>query len=194
MTLSVAVLCLLLRIAEAGWGLPITAGAALQTEALRAGAWWLPFTYAAVHGSLPHLAVNLFVLLLTGSALERAVGSGRFSALLALAAPAGAVGFLLTLLLDPRLAEATRCVGASALSTALLGAVAALAPREKITLWIAVVPIPFRAGRLLLLLPILMTAEALLFAGLTAYGAHAGGWIAGVIAGGLFRKTADRVS
>lgn len=193
MTLTAAAICLLLWIAEAGWGLPVGAETALQADALRAGAWWQPFTYAVVHGSLPHLTVNLFVLLLTGAALERVAGSGRFAALLALAAPAGAVGFLLTLLFDPRLAEATRCVGASALSTALLGAVAALAPREKITLWIAVVPVPFRAGLLLPLLLLLLTAEALFLSALTAYGAHAGGLLAGLLFGRSLRNTVTRI-
>lgn len=186
--LALALLCAAVWIAEAGWGLPVSTVAALKADPLRLGAWWQPVSYAVVHGSLWHLGLNLFVLLLTGSTLERAVGSLRFLALAALAIPAGAVGFLLSLLLDPRLVPAAACVGASAISTALFGAIATLAPREKLTVWIICLPVPFRGAWLLPLLLLLIVAESLFLPGITAYGAHLGGWTAGLLFGAFFRE------
>lgn len=162
------------------WGIDLAPWAAVQTEPLRAGALWQPLTYALCHGPWWHLAVNLAVLALTGGTLERAVGSRRMLALVLLAIPAGAVGFLLSLLTDPRLAAGTVCLGASALSAACFGAIPMLAPRARVTLWLLVVPVPFRAGWLLPLAGVLLCAEMVYAPALTAYGAHLGGWLLGV--------------
>lgn len=176
-------LCFLLFtiwVLEAFWGLPIATWAALRVRDLQDGALWQPLTYAFCHGPWWHLAINLFVLLVTGCTLERAMGSLRMLALIALAIPAGALGFLLSLLLDPRLVIGTACVGASALSSACFGTIALLAPREKVTLWVLFIPIPFRAGWLLPLAGLLLCAEIFYSPGLTAYGAHLGGWLLGL--------------
>lgn len=167
-------------VVEAFWGINISAWAALKVNSVRDGALWQPITYAFCHGPWWHLVINLFVLLVTGCTLERAIGSLRMLALILLAIPAGAVGFLLSLLLDPRLFVGTACVGASALSSACFGTIALLAPREKVTLWLLFIPIPFRAGWLLPLVGLLLCSEVLYTPGLTAYGAHLGGWLLGL--------------
>lgn len=176
-------LCILLPAAwaaEAYWGINLSSWAALRVFDVRDGALWQPLTYAFCHGPWWHLAVNVFVLLITGCTLERAIGSLRMLALIALAIPAGAVGFLISLAVDPRLFLGTACVGASALSSACFGTVALLAPREKITLLLLFIPIPFRAGWLLSLVGALFCVEAFYAPGMTAYGAHIGGWLLGL--------------
>lgn len=166
--------------AEAYWGITLSSRAALRVADVQAGALWQPLTYAFCHGPWWHLAVNVFVLLITGCTLERAIGSLRMLALVALAIPAGALGFLLSLMVDPRLFWGTACVGASALSSACFGAIAMLAPQAKVTLWLLFIPIPFRAGWLLPLVGALFCVEAVYAPGLTAYGAHIGGWLLGI--------------
>lgn len=173
-------LCTLLWLTEAFGGPSLSDALALQAGRMRNGAFWQPLSYALVHGPWWHVAINLFVLSVTGCTVERAIGSLRMAALILLAIPAGAVGFLLSCLLDPRLALGTACVGASALSTACFGTISLLAPREKVTLWLLFIPIPFRSGWLLPLVGLLLCSEAICAPGLTAYGAHLGGWLLGL--------------
>lgn len=156
---------------------------ALQAWALHAGAVWQPLTYAFVHGGWAHLLANLFGLALTGAALEAVLGARRLVRLFALGAAAGACGFLLTVLLDPRLPAAMACVGASACVAACLGAATTLAPRARVTLWVVAIPVPMRAIWLLPLFALFLVAEAWLWPGVTAYGAHLGGWLAGLLFG-----------
>lgn len=189
MTVTLAALLCAAWVLETGWGVPLADGAGLQAASVTAGALWQPLTYAAVHASPGHLAVNLFVLLVTGSAFERLFGSRNLAGLFFLALPAGAVGFFLSLLVDPRLSPALHCVGASALATALFGAIATVAPRARVTLWLACIPVPFRAGLLIPLLALLFLAESLFFPTLTAYGAHLGGWTAGLLFGAALRRS-----
>lgn len=46
---------------------------------LVSGAFWQPVTYAFLHGSFWHLALNLFTLLFFGSAVEKILGSRRYT-------------------------------------------------------------------------------------------------------------------
>jgi membrane associated rhomboid family serine protease len=55
-----------------------------------AARYWTPLTYAFLHGDALHLTVNLVWLASFGSALARRFGTGRFLALSAVAAVAGA--------------------------------------------------------------------------------------------------------
>jgi membrane associated rhomboid family serine protease len=52
---------------------------------------WTPFTYALLHGGWLHLAVNLLWMASFGSAVARRFGAGRFLALSAAGAAAGAL-------------------------------------------------------------------------------------------------------
>ena len=40
--------------------------------------WWQPLTYMFMHGNFWHIFVNMWALLMFGSALERAIGSKKF--------------------------------------------------------------------------------------------------------------------
>jgi rhomboid protease GluP len=66
-------------------------------EAILAGELWRFLTPALLHGSLPHIAFNMYALLSFGTGLERYFGHGRFLLLYVLGAFAGNVAsFLFT--------------------------------------------------------------------------------------------------
>jgi rhomboid protease GluP len=83
-------------------------------EAILAGEWWRFFTPALLHGSLPHIAFNMYALLSFGTSLERHFGHGRFFLLYLLGAFAGNVA---SFLFSPGYS-----VGASTAIFGLLGA------------------------------------------------------------------------
>ena len=84
-------------------------------EAILAGELWRFFTPALLHGSLPHIAFNMYALLSFGAGLERHFGHGRFFLLYLLGAFAGNVAsFLFT--------GGSYSVGASTAIFGLLGA------------------------------------------------------------------------
>jgi rhomboid protease GluP len=60
-------------------------------EAILAGELWRFLTPALLHGSLPHIAFNMYALLSFGTALERHFGHGRFLLLYVLSAFTGNV-------------------------------------------------------------------------------------------------------
>ncbi len=154
---------------------------ALSAQGLAEGALWQPLTYAFFHGNFLHLTLNLVALLITGAALEEVLGRRQMGALLLFGSVGGAIGFLASLALDPRLPVSLQCIGASAAVTACLGAVTALVPREKVTLWIFFIPLPLRAIWLLPILLGLFICEALWFPQTTSYGAHLGGYVMGIL-------------
>lgn len=80
-------------------------------------------TSAFLHGGVPHIAFNMLALYLTGPALERALGHGRFVALYVLSALGGSV---LVYLLTPL---ETATLGASGAIFGLFGATFVLARR-----------------------------------------------------------------
>ena len=68
-----------------------------SNDFIRAGQLWRLLTPALLHGSLPHIAFNMYALLSFGTGLERNFGHGRFFLLYLLGAFAGNVmSFLLT--------------------------------------------------------------------------------------------------
>jgi rhomboid protease GluP len=84
-------------------------------EAILAGELWRFLTPALLHGSLPHIAFNMYALLSFGTSLERHFGHGRFFLLYVLGAFAGNVAsFLFT--------GGSYSVGASTAIFGLLGA------------------------------------------------------------------------
>ncbi len=64
-------------------------------EAILAGELWRFLTPALLHGSLPHIAFNMYALLSFGTGLERHFGHSRFFLLYVLAAFAGNVASFL---------------------------------------------------------------------------------------------------
>jgi rhomboid protease GluP len=83
---------------------------------IRAGELWRFLTPALLHGSLPHIAFNMYALLSFGTSLERHFGHGRFLLLYILAAFTGNVA---SFLYSP---ENSVSVGASTAIFGLLGA------------------------------------------------------------------------
>jgi rhomboid protease GluP len=83
-------------------------------EAIRAGELWRFLTPALLHGSLPHIAFNMYALLSFGTSLERFFGHGRFLVLYVLGAFAGNI---VSFLFSPGYS-----VGASTAIFGLLGA------------------------------------------------------------------------
>jgi membrane associated rhomboid family serine protease len=154
----------------------------LTASHLQAGELWRAATYALLHGSWWHLVANLFGLWITGRTLEARIGWRKTAMLLLLGATAGAAGFMGSLLLDPRLSPHTTCIGASAILTACIGALSTYAPKADITLLIAVFPLRVRAFWLIPLMLCIFTLECLYPHFGTAYGAHFGGWLAGLLA------------
>jgi len=83
-------------------------------EAILAGELWRFLTPALLHGSLPHIAFNMYALLSFGTSLERHFGHGRFFLLYVLGAFTGNVA---SFLFSPGYS-----VGASTAIFGLLGA------------------------------------------------------------------------
>jgi rhomboid protease GluP len=84
-------------------------------EAILAGELWRFITPVLLHGSIPHIAFNMYALLSFGTGLERHFGHGRFLLLYLLGAFAGNVAsFLFT--------GGSYSVGASTAIFGLLGA------------------------------------------------------------------------
>ena len=96
-----------------GTDVPVIYGARIN-EAILAGELWRFLTPALLHGSLPHIAFNMYALLSFGTSLERHFGHGRFFLLYVLGAFAGNVA---SFLFSPGYS-----VGASTAIFGLLGA------------------------------------------------------------------------
>ena len=79
------------------------------------GEWWRLITSAFLHASLLHIAFNMYFLWFVGSAVEQALGRGRFLLIYFVSALAGSAGALV-------LTPATFTVGASGALFGLLGA------------------------------------------------------------------------
>jgi membrane associated rhomboid family serine protease len=79
------------------------------------GDWWRLITSAFLHASLLHIAFNMYFLWFVGSAVEQAIGRGRFLMIYFVSALAGSAG---ALVFTPN----TPTVGASGALFGLLGA------------------------------------------------------------------------
>jgi len=80
------------------------------------GEWWRLFTAAFLHGSILHIAFNMYVLFALGPTLERVLGHVRYAILYVVAALGGSVASYA--FSDPR----TVSVGASGAIFGLMGA------------------------------------------------------------------------
>lgn len=145
-------------------------------------------TYALLHGSWMHLALNLLGLWLTGTTLERLLGWQKTLWVVLAGALAGAAGFLLSLQLDPRLPDTLSCIGASAILTSCLGTITTLFPKSQSLILFFGIPFHIKTILLVPLFLLFCVIECLFPELQTAYGAHLGGWIAGLLFGYLFRK------
>ena len=106
------------------------------------GNWWTLLTSAFLHGSILHIAFNMYVLFALGPALERVLGHWRFTVLYLVAAFGGAVcsyGFS-----DPM----TVSVGASGAIFGLMGALVVAGRRHSfdITQVVVLIGVNFAIG------------------------------------------------
>lgn len=116
-TWSIMALCVVIYLLQMIPGSQVTSALAyLAGLPYAATEPWRMITYAFVHGSIPHIALNMLSLFLFGPTLERAIGRARFIALYLVGALGGAVAVLL-------LSPGGSVVGASGAIFGLLGAV-----------------------------------------------------------------------
>jgi membrane associated rhomboid family serine protease len=141
-------------------------------------AWATPFTATLIHANVIHLGFNLVMLLFTGAATERAIGS-RGVVLLYLVGAIAAV--LAHWLIDPM--SAIPLIGASGAVSALVGAYSMLYGRMRAK---AMGPLSPRAVQILWLLAAwtgINLLVGLMSAGSSmpiAAAAHIGGFVAGL--------------
>lgn len=139
---------------------------------------WTLITSVFLHGSLSHLAFNMFALFLFGLLLEKFIGSKKFLAVFfvsGLAASVAASFFY------------SSSLGASGAIYGVIGALAAIKP--KMTVWTYGVPMPMVAAALFYLL---LDFAGLFYPTNVANAAHIGGLLCGVIIGLALRKPEPR--
>lgn len=166
-------------------GLPGGSALGIEARAVAAGEVWRLVAYAVVHGSWLHLAANGVGIWVTGRWLERQVGTRAVVAAELLGIAGGALGFLVSVAVDPRLGAGMRCVGASGVLSALIGFAAGHWPRERLRVYLLGLPLTLRGLWLGALFVGLVAVEATLWPQQTAYGAHFGAWMVGVLLGAI---------
>ena len=147
---------------------------------------WPPLTILTamfVHASAVHVALNLLFFLAVAPAIEAACGHGRF---LALYLFAGTCAALAQIALSPH--SHLPVIGASGAIAGIMGAYLVSYPRARVVFGLPAIVVigawalaQFTSGLASI------TAGAASTPG-TAYAAHAGGFCAGVLAIGLFKK------
>ena len=135
---------------------------------------WTLITSIFLHGSLSHLAFNMFALFMFGLLLERFIGSNKFLAVFFVSGLAASIASSFVYVSS---------LGASGAIYGVIGALAAIKP--KMVVWTYGVPMPMVAAAGFYLL--------LDFAGLfyptdIANAAHIGGLVCGVVIGLAIRK------
>jgi membrane associated rhomboid family serine protease len=141
---------------------------ALINVAVADGEWWRVFTAAFLHAGLFHLAINMYILYLFGTSLERSAGHAPFLALYLAAAAAGGAMSALT---GPQFSVS---VGASGAIFGLFGAWFSASYRSRHT------PAGQAMFRQFLILLLLNAAIPLAVPNID-WRAHLGGFIAGVV-------------
>ena len=103
--------------------------------------WWTPLTYAFLHGSIWHIAFNMFALWQFGPKVERMFGTARFVRFYAACALGGALLHFVAPLLIPQ--QGGLMIGASAAVFGVMYAFAHAWPRT-ILLLFGVIPMQVR--------------------------------------------------
>lgn len=151
---------------------------AIHGVGLSIGFFWTPITYMFLHGSVTHLLINLIGLVTFGAAMEHEFSARTMNIVFILSGMFGGLGWALANGLD----SAQPCIGASAGVLGLVGAYAALRPRDRFTVFL---PFPFLlpAWALAGIIFLLNAAERLLGKPHIAYSAHLGGIVVGIVCG-----------
>ncbi|HEX6136334.1 MAG TPA: rhomboid family intramembrane serine protease [Casimicrobiaceae bacterium] len=152
----------------------------LATSGMNVGASFAPWqlvTYAFLHGSLLHLAFNMFALYMFGGAIERVFGTRRYVVLYFVSVLSAAVTQLVFAMLSGAIYPT---IGASGGVFGLLLAYAMYFPHNRVMLLFPPIPMPARVF-------VVVYALLELFLGVTgtqegvAHFAHLGGMIGGYL-------------
>ena len=135
----------------------------LYGPAVANGDWWRLITSAFLHANLLHIAFNMYFLWWVGSAVETALGRGRFLAVYLISGLAGSAG---ALVYDPT----KPTVGASGALFGILGAAVVLERQRNNVL-----------GGSALALVVINLALSFWFSSTISVGGHIGGLIGGVL-------------
>ena len=151
---------------------------------------WQLVSYAFLHGSLLHLAFNMFALYMFGGAIERVFGGRRYLMLYLASVVAAAITQLLFAALSNSVYPT---VGASGGVFGLLLAYAIYFPNSRVMLLFPPIPLPARVF-------VLVYAVLELYLGVTgtqegvAHFAHLGGMVGGYLMLRYWRGSARRLS
>ncbi len=158
---------------------------------------WEPvgaLTSIYIHSDLFHLLYNMIALVFFGVMLEDRIGGLRFAAAFYLTGLLGGLGFVLINFNEP----AFILVGASAAVSGVFGVFARLYPRLRVSMWLALVPLPPLPIYILFIANILIQFVFSLLvlpgplAGNVAYEAHIIGSAAGFALGPFFARPEAR--
>ena len=165
----------------------ILSGEAHLTGGLEAiPAWLTLITYQFLHGGWAHLGGNLLYLWVFGDNIEDATGHLRFLCFYLLC---GTAAGLIHYAAAPH--SAVPLVGASGAIAGVLGAYLLLHPKAKVLVPVFFIPIYLPAWLLILVwfgLQVLAVSGGDTGEGGTAWWAHIGGFLAGIILIGVFRR------
>jgi hypothetical protein len=144
---------------------------------------WMYVTSIFLHASLEHILVNMVVLLIFGTLLERRVGSKRFLLIFMVAGIVGNIGYQITST-SPYIPG----IGASGAIYGLMGALAILEPLQIVYLGFTF-PLPVAV-----IVPayVLLDLLGIFTPDNVAHGAHLGGLAIGIVYGLYLRYTQDR--
>jgi len=158
-------------------------------------AWTTVITSLFLHGGWMHLIGNMLYLWIFGNNVEDAMGHGRFLLFYLLGGVLAALAHAL-----PNADSVVPMIGASGAISAVLGAYLLLYPRARVLVVIPLGFIPFTtrlpAAWVLafwFVLQLLSSAVASSARGGVAWGAHVGGFIAGMALIPLFRRRGVRL-
>ena len=141
-----------------------------NTFAIASGEWWRVVSGAFLHDGVFHLGMNMLFIWVFGSALEQRLGKSGFVALYVASLMGGALG-VVWLSVPNGLT-----VGASGAGFGLMGALVVLQITQRVNVWSS------GLGGLVMLNLIITFA----FRSSISVGGHLGGFVAGMIAGGVF--------
>ena len=136
---------------------------------------WTIVTNLFIHGSIWHILANMITLYFFGRFLSMLIGDTRFLIVYFLG---GIVGNLFYLLLGP---DYTIAIGASGAVFALGGALAVMAPNQRVFVF----PIPAPLPLWIAVIGVFVIVSILPY---VAWEAHLGGLLLGLIAGYFFRR------
>ena len=150
-----------------------------SVNSLAEGRYYTPITAIFLHGSLLHLAMNMFALLFLGGSIESKAGSLKYLSVYFLA---GIIGCLSAFINIFGYSSDTIFIGASAAVSGLIGFGIFVNPGSFVSFPI-IIPIPFIVASAIYLL---MTMPLLFARGNIAYPAHLFGLLAGMAYGLAF--------